>query len=250
MFPPVDIIGRAHATIRKGTRFLGYYKNGKAHGTFWVGLLGAYPYSHLHGQISSLDGSISGNNISYIYGDMKTSFVGRFENNVMIEAKYSKVLQVSCDDNGLPYVNKFSEESSPFFYNELPTNTSFGAGPPGVPDPFENKMVDLRLSTIPNSGQGVFLKKDAKKGTVVSLYNGYVYTREQLGIYKQRCHYNISKTDEERRHCNKYAIGIGPLNLMINIPPELDTTETFFPTLGQKVYIIIFSALFIIDVFI
>ena len=221
--------------LRKGTRFLGYYKNGHAQGTFWVGLIGAYPYSYLHGQISSLDGSISGNNIAYIYGDMETSFVGKFENRVMIEAKYKNVMEMACDDNGIPYVSKFSDEPSAIFYHEPPNNISFGAGPPGVPDPFENKMVDLRTSNIPNSGQGVFLKKDAKAGTVISLYDGYVYTPEQQEIYKKNCHFNISKSDDERRRCNKYAIGIATLNLMIQIPPEIDTKETFFPTLGQKV---------------
>ena len=166
---------------------------------------------------------------------METSFVGKFEDRVMIEAKYSKVIQMACDDNGIPYVSKFSEEPSAIFYHEPPTNISFGAGPPGVSDPFEKKMVDLRMSGIPNSGQGVFLKEDAKAGTVVSLYDGYVYNPEQLDIYKKSCHYNISKSDDERRHCNKYAIGISTLNYMINIPPEIDTRETFFPTLGQKV---------------
>lgn len=225
--------------LRKGTRFLGYYKNGHAHGTFWVGLIGAYPYPHLHGKISTLDGCITGNNIAYIYGDMETSFVGKFENRVMIEAKYSKVTQMACDDNGIPYVDIFSEEPSATFYHEPPSNISFGAGPSGVQDPLENKMVDLRMSGIPNSGQGVFLKEDAKKGTVVSLYDGYVYTSEQLQIYKKNCHYNISKSDDERRRCSKYAIRIADLNVQINIPPEIDTTETFFPTLGQKVYTII-----------
>ena len=86
-----------------------------------------------------------------------------------------------------------------------------------------------------SSGHGVFLKEDAKAGTVVSLYDGYVYTPEELEIYRQACHYNLSKADDERRRCGKYAIVIANLNLMINIPPEIDTPETFFPTLGQKV---------------
>jgi len=223
-------------SLRKGTRFLGYYKNGYAHGTFWIGMIGGNPYAHLHGFISNLNGTISGNNFSYIYPDMESAFVGKFENRVMKEAKHAKVVQLNCDKNGIPFVSKFSDESSDaIFYYESPSNISFGAGPDKVPDPYENKMVDLGISKIPDSGQGVFLKRDAKKNMVVSLYNGYVYDTEQIEIYKKHCSMNISKTDDERRLCSKYGIGIRMLDKMIYIPPELDIPETFFPTLGQKI---------------
>ena len=221
--------------VRKGTRFLGYYKNGYAYKTFWVGMLGGSPNAHLHGSIHSLDGSISGSNISYIYPDMETAFLGRFENRVMKKAKYSRVLEVKCDENGLPYVSKFSKEPSAMFYHDPPSNVSFGAGPDRVVDPFERNMVDLRMSSIPNSGQGVFIKKDVEPSMVISLYNGYVYDAKQMEIYKRNCAHNVSKTDNERRHCNKYAIDIHYTNQMINIPPEIDNPDTFFPTLGQKV---------------
>ena len=226
--------------LSKGTRFLGYYKSGYADGTFWIGMKGGKPYSHMHGKISDTNGRITGDNIFYIYPDMETSFIGKFENRVMKRARYAKVSEIKCDENGIPYVSKFSNESyynDSIFYHEAPSNISFGAGPARIPDPYEKKMIDLGISKIPNSGQGVFLKEDAKKDMIISLYDGYVYTPDQMKIYKRNCAMNISKTDDERRHCNKYAIGIGMLNKMINIPPEIDIPQTFFPTLGQKVKI-------------
>ena len=199
-------------------------------------MFGGKPYGHLHGSIFNSNGKITGNNISYIYPDMETSFVGRFENRVMKEAKYKKVSELKCDDKGIPYINKFADQPlGAIFYYHAPTNTSFGAGPDRVVDPYEKKMVHLSMSDIPNSGQGVFLKEDVKKSMIVSLYDGYVYDTEQIAIYKQNCAHNVSKTDDERRHCNKYNIGIRMLDKMISIPPEIDVPETFFPTLGQKV---------------
>ena len=221
--------------ISKGTRFLGYYKNGYAYETFWVGMLGGPPNGHLHGSIHSLDGRISGSNISYIYPDMETAFVGRFENRTMKEAKYSKVIEVKCDENGLPYVSKFSKETSAIFFYDPPSNISFGGGPNRVMDPLERNMVDLQVSSIANSGQGVFTKKDVEASMVISLYVGYVYDAQQMKIYEKNCSENVSKTDNERRHCNKYAAYIDYTNQMINIPPEIDSPAIFFPTLGQKV---------------
>ena len=97
-------------------------------------------------------------------------------------------------------------------------------------------MVRLGLSGIPNSGDGVFLKKDVKKYSLVSSYLGYVYNNEQSKIYRRHCSMNVSKTDDERRHCSKYSISVSPLNKTIDIPPEIDVNpETFFPSLGPKV---------------
>ena len=97
--------------LKKGTRFLGYYKNGLADGTFWIGMLGGFPSPRLHGTISNTIGYISGNNLSYIFPDMETSYVGKFENRVMREARFAKVKDLKCDTNGLPYISTFSNES-------------------------------------------------------------------------------------------------------------------------------------------
>ena len=96
------------------------------------------------------------------------------------------------------------------------SNISFGAGPERVRDPFDNKMVRLVPSGIPNSGEGVFLKKDVKKYSLVSSYLGYVYNNEQRNIYRRHCSMNVSKTDDERRHCGKYTISINLLNKTID----------------------------------
>ena len=103
--------------FRKGTRFLGYYQNGYAFGRFWVGMMAGNPYGHLHGVIRNSDGTITGNNVSYIYPDMETSFTGKFEKRrdlteTMIDEKYAQILAIWCDNNVLPYVSEFSKPKS------------------------------------------------------------------------------------------------------------------------------------------
>ena len=224
--------------VRQGTRFLGYYKNGYASGTFWAGMLGGEPYGHLHGTIQDANGIISGNNISYIYPDMETALVGKFEDRTMLDAKHLKVFEVKCNSNGIPYVHTFTQPEMSIkhtFYYEAPTNKSFGAGPMGVLDPYENSMAEMRVSKIPNAGDGVFIKKNVTKNMVVLLYSGFYYDKEQHNNYILTCGHNITKNDDERRHCFKYSLGIDYIDKVLYIPPELDSPKTFFPTIGPKV---------------
>ncbi len=43
------------------------------------------------------------------------------------------------------------------------------------------------------------------------------------------------RSDDERRHCKKYSVGLTTFNAVINIPPEFDRPQDFHPTLGPKV---------------
>ena len=217
--------------LTPGIRFLGHYRSGRAHGHFWHGCLGGGFY---HGLIGD-DGTVTGDEIAFIYPDMETAFLGKFENFVMKSAQEVEVLETRCDDYGMITVSKYTDPSGPVFYYEAPTNVSFGAGPPGVRDPFERKWVELSKSQIPGSGEGVILKQKPLGSMYVSLYCGYMYNLEQKIIYSQKCLHNTSLTDDHRRHCKKYSIGISFNNKQINIPPEIDMEGVFQPTLGQKV---------------
>ena len=223
-----------------GIGFIGYYKDSKPFGTFWAGMLGGdVPHGFLHGNISNEDASISGRNIAYIYPDMETVLYGNFKNRRMIDAQESKILEMSCDSNGLLYVSKYStpEISSPHFYYDPPTNVSFGGGPKGVVDPYERKWLELRVATNPKMGEGVFTKKAFKEGELLASYVGFVYGKQngQYRIYEKSCGMNTSKSGDERRQCVKYNINLRAKDAMINIPPEHDRPGSFLPSLGPKV---------------
>ena len=228
-----------HQYAHKGTGFIGYYKNSLASGKFWAGMLGGYPYGHLHGIANPLNGTITGSNISYIYPDMETALLGKFHNRMMRDAQESTVLGVTCDEKGLLYVSQYSnpEPSSPHYYYEPPSNISYGAGPPGVLDPYERKWLELRPAHNPKMGEGVYTKRDLKKHMLASSYNGLVFghSNGEHEIYSKNCMMNLTKTNDERRHCKKYSLGLSPRDATINIPPEFDQPDSFLPSWGPKV---------------
>ena len=90
---------------------------------------------------------ITGNEISYIYPDGETALYGHFEDRFMKKAYHHDVEKYSCNDQGILYVEKYSERKSEQIYEyELPTNTSFGGGGT-FPDPFEGKFLKLQKSS-------------------------------------------------------------------------------------------------------
>ena len=107
--------------------FLGRFKNGQAHGTFWVEMTHS---GYLHGNVDA-NGLITGDDIAFIYMDGETAFKGRFEDKYMKKAYNVDVLDYGCDENGLLVATKFTEPLSQheFFYDPC-TNVSFGGGAP------------------------------------------------------------------------------------------------------------------------
>ena len=200
---------------------------------------GGKPTGHLHGSNDPTDGSITGNNISYVYPDMETALLGKFNLGKMQDAQESTILDLGCHENGLLYVTQYSKpySESPHYYYKAPNNVSFGSGPPGAVDPYEHKWLELRAAKNTNMGQGVFTKRDLEPHTLVSSYNGFVYGKKngELELYTKRCSMNLTKSNDERRHCVKYGLGLSARNALINIPPEFDRPESLIPSWGPKV---------------
>ena len=213
--------------------------NSRAFGTFWVGMSGGSPQGHLHGRLNLTNGAVTGDSISYIYPDMETVLLGRFEDRIMKDAQETTVLGVKCDKNGLLYVSQYGsiDLSSPHFYYDPPSNISYGAGPPNVLDPYERKWLQLSKAGNPKQGEGVFMKRNAKKGVFISSYHGFVYGlyNGEYEQYQKHCGMNLTKSDDERRHCAKYALPLRSREAMINIPPEYDQPSSFIPSWGPKV---------------
>ena len=222
--------------VQSGAAFIGWYKDGFAHGSVWIEMIGG---GLLHGKIQETDHKLTGDEIMYLYPDYDTMFVGTFEDKMMIKAKEASLKQVSCDEKtGLPIITAYDlAQDDVIYYYDPPTNISFGGGSLGVLDPFERKNLELRESSIPNSGDGVFSKVELPVDDhtkLVSIYASYTYNPEQDKIYYDRCAFNTSKSDDERRHCMKYRI-MSCVGEVLNIPPEIDTPETVLPTLAPKI---------------
>ena len=71
--------------------------------------------------------------------------------------------------------------------------------PLGSGDPYETKTVRLGTSSVPNSGDGVFLIRDVPAYKVVALYSLFLYKHpEETDLYHATCTENTSKNDEYR----------------------------------------------------
>lgn len=216
----------------EGTGFIGRFKNGQIAGHFWVGML---KNGWLHGK-ADVNGLITGNDIAYIYPDGETSFRGRFEDKFMRKAFNVDVLEYGCDEHGLLMVTEFSPPLSDDIFTYDPcTNESFGGGLPlEIRDPYEVKTVKLDTSSVPNSGEGVFLIRDVPAYRFACMYSLFLYRQpDQTKVYQDKCTYNTSKSDDYRRACKKYSLGISYYGGLIDIPPELDVNP--LPNLGPKV---------------
>ena len=220
-------------TAAPGTGFLGRFKNGKLEGNFWLGMLGN---GFLHGKVDE-NGHITGDEIAYIYPDGTTALKGRFEKKFMQAARNVDVLKYQCDENGMLVVQDFTPPLTEHVFNySPPTNESFGGGdlPLTVRDPYEVKTVRLAPSKLPNSGEGVFLVRDVPAWQFAALYSMFFYRiPDQQDLYKASCTYNTSKSDDYRRLCKKYSLGVSSYKGIIDLPPEFDVNP--LPNLGGKV---------------
>ena len=118
-------------------------------------MIGGIQSGYLHGTLNPTDDTITGTNISYIYPDMETCLFGRFVDRKMQNAQETSVSGIDCNDYGLPYVTHYTkpDPNSPRFYYEPPSNISFGAGPPGILDPYEKKLLQLKVASDVKKGE-------------------------------------------------------------------------------------------------
>ena len=165
--------------------FLGRFSSGIPAGNFWIRMIGN---GFMHGKFEQ-NGEATGDNLAFIYPDMETAFYGKFEKFVMKSAHESQVLETECDENGMRIVTKYDAIVDPEFYYDPPTNVSFGAGPPGVPDPYERKSVKLTTSSIPNTGQGVIALVDFPRDRITCMYSGYLYDAPEQQVYFYILHF-------------------------------------------------------------
>ena len=105
-----------------------------------------------------------------------------------------------------------------------------------------NIFLKQKSSSVVGAGEGVFLLRDAPENRVVSLYSGFLYDYPvEARLYQSNLVENTSRTDEYRRACKKYSLGLSTYHTTIDIPPEFDLPGIFQPTFGPKVSFIYFS---------
>ena len=64
----------------------------------------------------------------------------------------------------------------------------------GVVDPYERKWLKVGISSVPESGEGVFAQRDIPANRSLSLYSGFLFrSGEQLALHNEACKDNTSR---------------------------------------------------------
>jgi histone-lysine N-methyltransferase SETD7 len=171
----IDPLHMQHNSVRSftnnGIAFIGIFRNGKADGPVWYGMVGEphIAQGFLYGQLNK-KGKLTGDNIAYIYPDYVTALVGKFEDKIMKSGRESTITQMTCKDGIIQAsFSQPAEDSVEFFYD--PSNNKYMGAMPLVRDPYEKKNVELQESRIPGAGHGIFAIRNILKGQVCTVFN-------------------------------------------------------------------------------
>lgn len=150
------------------------------------------------------DGKINGKGIKYFYpGDAEVSYIkGDWKNGDMKKGIYVY--------KGVPLE---------LLYKYDPSSSKMISSDPLLPDPFEEKRVYVKESTIPSAGQGLFAKRDFSEGDVCSFYNGV------------RLSHNV--VDSRTWDSNANCISLDEISV-IDVPPEWNELKSYKASLGHK----------------
>ena len=122
---------------------------------------------------------ISGNDIIFVYPDMKTVLIGKFNDGEMISAKRSKIIKERCR-LGIKEIKVANpKNASPIMKFERPNWLRFGDNPK-IADPFEQNHVFVK--TTKSMGDGLFARKNITAGSVVAYYSGLLLNPKQTPI--------------------------------------------------------------------
>jgi len=160
-FGPSDI--RRH---KKMLKFVGRYYRGIRRGFCWQGCFGG---GFLAGRVDPLDGSWSGDDIAYIYPDFKHAIKGQFKDELLVKGKMCN-LTGSVLEHGMR-VPIFSDPCGQEFTYEAPTRRVIARNPT-LQDPWEDQVVYVKESQLPQGGEGLFARRDIKRQELISLFNG------------------------------------------------------------------------------
>ena len=112
--------------------------------------------------------SIIGDDISFVYPDMETVLVGRFENGRMISSKASKIIAERCNEGIKEIRVAKPKDNEPSLKYSRPDHLRIGDHP-RVMDPYTKKNFYIGDG---KKEDGVFARRDIKKGELVLYYSG------------------------------------------------------------------------------
>ena len=120
-----------------------------------------------------------GDDIIYVYPDMETVLVGRFEGGSMKGARKSKIIAERCN-KGIKEIKVAKPKvKSPFLSYDRPNTIRVGANPTVI-DPFEQKNVYLRTGKF---GDYIVAKKNFSEGDLIMFYTGLMHNKTESRFF-------------------------------------------------------------------
>ena len=147
--------------------WLGRHRDGVGRGQCWQWVEGG---GWLTGPLDS-SGDFTGDNIAYLYPDLTTAILGRFDKGVLISGRAASLSGVRLVDNiAVPEFTVTGGEDETVSYCRS-TEESVGLQPL-VRDPYESRTVEVGPSKLGGGGEGLFLRRNVKKKEIIAFYNG------------------------------------------------------------------------------
>ena len=196
--------------LKKGTLhgyFLSISRASRTFGLYLNGQLAKPTWKRLEGQ------GYMFNNEAFFYPDLETVLVGSFDSHdTVIEAQEATLKSVKVNPFGIlePSFGLFKKEKA--FISEVEVIKDTICNWPLRPDPYEVKHVEVKKSSIPGAGQGLFAIKAIEKGQLVAFFNG-------VPMENEGSDYSIKYDDW----------------LMLDIPESCRSTKAYCATLAHKI---------------
>jgi len=197
--------------------YIGWYLAGTPAGFTWQSIRGD---GWLFGKPDKT-GKFSGEDIAYIYPDLQTAILGKFDDGLLVCGKPAKI--VSTDIINGVLVPKFKITSEKIFQRWISTNKDI-ACPPHLCDPYESGLVEVKVSNVAEgSGEGLYAKVDIPENRIISYYNGLRFEKHEsldpetgYDIYLELNH----RKDKNAKHCD--------------IPVKYQSHKDYSSTLAHK----------------
>ncbi|XP_065177251.1 histone-lysine N-methyltransferase SETD7-like [Sycon ciliatum] len=170
---------------------------------------GAFLLGHL-----SSDGDWTGEEIAYVYPDKHHALLGQFEDGVLQEAAHA-----TCSGDSVETFAIVADSSSKVQMKACMSTETQICEKPLIPDRYESATAYVAPSQIPNSGEGLFAKRQLKAGELVAYYNGVRLSHSTVDSRDWSENGNCISLDDDT---------------VIDVPPNLSSTTVYCATLGHK----------------
>ena len=101
------------------------------------------------------DGKLSGNDITYLFPDFRTGFVGSFKDGVLVYARKASLTGITTECS--IKVPVMSEPEGRMYAREISTHETVTASPT-LPDPYESTMIQVKTSQVMGANDGLFAR--------------------------------------------------------------------------------------------